>query len=395
MPPDPGARLDAALHAGFSGVALPGPPGGLCDLARILAGRHAAAAIARRIAAAGRVSDGWTRRTLARLADTMAAMAPEDVGQAFAGPAASAALALATGGPEETTGMARFLIGAPGTEGLCVALPAAAFVQGWLWLPHPNLLLAPAGGTVLVEDGGDTITFRWTDGAEAAVPRSGLHGMPSLIEDRLRALPECGGWPVLNHMPEGAMIETGAAPLAETAEARAVLARGRTLLSETWPLAAMACERTFDSALLLDTLDGGTASISHATLRGTFIASARDPVQIADALCHEGAHTRLMPVLDMDPLIENGPEEVHPSPWRADPRPLVGVLHGVHAFVNVCLFYKRLAERPDETAEDAARLFESQAQSVREGWTYLSRHARPTPAGAVFLAQLQEGVETL
>ncbi len=167
---------------------------------------------------------------------------------------------------------------------------------------------------------------------------------------------------------------------------------GCALLERTWPCSWDTCQRTFRGVAVLEHNSEAVYSFTHGDYPWTFFSSARDAVQVADLLAHESAHARLSVVLQFDPLLDDDGAEVHPSPWRPDPRPLAGVMNGVHAFVNVCEFYRRLAGC--ESSRDST-IFEQQAVKVRTGWRYLKEAAQPTEVGADFLNELEQAVEAL
>ncbi|MDD2867456.1 HEXXH motif-containing putative peptide modification protein [Neomegalonema sp.] len=386
-----------ALLGDLEGVVFPGPAGGISDFAARLGDLQRAGKARRRLAAAGLCAEGWTRRALGTLAAWLDALAPEDAAAAFSPGTAAKALRRPVGSPEQEIGLARFLIGAPGCAGFRLALPAAAFGdQDWLHLPHANLVVGSAGGSVLIADEEGEIRLFWTDGAEAALPRSGLEQEAAILPDRLHALPRAGGWPVLNFAPEAAWLDNPVPLLADPTEALPILAQGRGLLADVWPMASRAVERAFHALFVFDLLPGGgTSSVSRGDFQGIFAASLRDPVQVADLLSHEGAHTRIAPVYALDPMLANDAERIHPSPWRKDLRPLSGVMNGVHAFVNVCEFYRRLMILRPDFAADLAQIRDLEAGRVREAWTYLRGQARPTQVGEIFLAKLGAAAEAL
>lgn len=387
----------AALFGDLEGVVSPGPAGGICDLAARLGDLARAGRARRRLLASALCAEGWTRRTLGAILERIDALAPEDAALAFSSAAAACALAQPLGPPEAETGLARFLFGAPGCEGLRLALPAAAFgPTGWLYLPHANLLVGAAGGSVVLADEAGELRFFWSDGAEAAVPRHGLKAASGLLQDRLFALPFAQGWPVLNFAPEAARMDNPVPLLGDPTPALPILAQGRALLKEVWPIASAATERAFHALFVFDLIEGvGTSSVSRPDFQGCFAASLRDPVQVADLLAHEGAHTRIGPVYALDPMIRNDSARIHPSPWRSDLRPLSGVMNGIHAFVNVCGFYRRLIAVHPHLAAGLTPIYEDQAGRVRKAWAYFRDQAQPTPIGEAFLSELGAAAEAL
>ncbi|MET0417959.1 MAG: HEXXH motif-containing putative peptide modification protein [Actinoplanes sp.] len=142
--------------------------------------------------------------------------------------------------------------------------------------------------------------------------------------------------------------------------------RARLGLSPTGPLdddAAAAWQRCLDGAwrLLVDrhqpaaaTLaavlsvivpvesDPGAAGISATSAEAygaVALSPTTDPVALAVGLLHEAQHSVLNAVLVLFDLVQQGPERGY-SPWRDDPRPPLGVLHGAYAYLAVTRFWR-------------------------------------------------------
>lgn len=77
----------------------------------------------------------------------------------------------------------------------------------------------------------------------------------------------------------------------------------------------------------------------------------------AVTLAHEIQHLKLAALTDLFALVEPGPEEFFYAPWRTDPRPLDGLLHGAYAHLGVAGFWRRqrLRER-DRVARHRAEV---------------------------------------
>ena len=79
---------------------------------------------------------------------------------------------------------------------------------------------------------------------------------------------------------------------------------------------------------------------------------ARD---LAETLVHEMQHSKLAAVMHLvDLLAEPSPAEPRAryyAPWRDDPRPLYGLLHGTYAFLSVARFWSREAAFVSDPAE--------------------------------------------
>ncbi|MCB9753059.1 MAG: hypothetical protein H6713_24145 [Myxococcales bacterium] len=294
----------------------------------------------------------------------------------------------------ELLGAARLLVGNPSRE-FAGVIPAAAFPPGGLYLPHLQVMLHGRGGPVAVTPLGGAARFVWTDGHAVTLPYGleAAHREGLAVAGRVHAVPVVRGWPLLGALDELADVDHR---LREhpTADRRA-LAEGIDLLEETWPVALAACRRIYAGALLLEHTPACVRSHTANDRLPILCASARDPAQVAEALAHEGAHARLAPFLEFDPLLRDDGDAAHPSPWREDPRPLMGVLQGVHAFVNVCWLLRALLERDAARFAGLAPVLERQRGKTRAAWAYLEPRARPTALGERFLGDLARAVAQL
>jgi HEXXH motif-containing protein len=79
------------------------------------------------------------------------------------------------------------------------------------------------------------------------------------------------------------------------------------------------------------------------------------PVHLAAALTHELQHAKLAALAELTPLHAAGPEPRHWAPWRPDPRPFDGLLHGAYAHLALAALWQRLAVAlPDPAERDYA-----------------------------------------
>lgn len=290
---------------------------------------------------------------------------------------------------------ARLLAGVPDAPELHVALPPSAFPHGALHLPHLGVTIANRGGPVALGIIDEVVRLTWEDGYVSTLPAGGPpEGAVPLLE-RIAAVSRVEGIPVLNGLApdvEAVFATFEPAGTALLASMNAVASDALQLLREIWPEAALMARRWLSGYLMLRPREG-TRSHTSPVLPGVVLTSANDPVGHADLLCHELAHARATMVLQIDPLLEDD-GEVYPSPWRPDPRPLLGVLLGVHAFLNVCHFYRRFMSTrgPDPRSE---WIYASQSTKVRDGMTLLRNAARPTPVGTSVLDALESEVDGL
>jgi HEXXH motif-containing protein len=89
--------------------------------------------------------------------------------------------------------------------------------------------------------------------------------------------------------------------------------------------------------------DGNPHGVS-ITARDAFGTIVMTPfgtgTRLADTLIHEFHHSVLYAVMDMVTLHTAGPTAEHYSPWRDDPRPIQGLLHGAYAYLGVVDFWR-------------------------------------------------------
>lgn len=85
---------------------------------------------------------------------------------------------------------------------------------------------------------------------------------------------------------------------------------------------------------------------------GIALTQPRNPLSFAETLIHEFHHSVLAAVADLTPLHTAGPDAVHYSPWRNDPRPVEGLLQGAYAYLGVTAYWE--AQRKAVTGQERA-----------------------------------------
>jgi HEXXH motif-containing protein len=88
---------------------------------------------------------------------------------------------------------------------------------------------------------------------------------------------------------------------------------------------------------------------------GAEISYTDDPAQLAAALIHELRHSKLNALMHLRPLSTGPDPAVHRAPWRDDPRPLRGIIHGVYAFTGVSDFWRARCELGNATERRLAQ----------------------------------------
>jgi HEXXH motif-containing protein len=120
------------------------------------------------------------------------------------------------------------------------------------------------------------------------------------------------------------------------------------------------------------------------------ISQPADSASLTATLVHELHHNLLGGLLHMVPLYHHDPAERFYTLWREDPRPLAGVLSGIHAFFGVTAFWRALCRH--ETGSLARRAGFEFAYWRSGTWRTLrdlSGDPHLTEAGKRFLASIE------
>ncbi|MFE5627324.1 HEXXH motif domain-containing protein [Streptomyces virginiae] len=130
-------------------------------------------------------------------------------------------------------------------------------------------------------------------------------------------------------------------------------------------------------------LAGGSRS-SGATLpaaAGSVLARAQAPPALAATLVHEVQHGKLTALADVLTLHTADTTPRHWAPWRSDPRPLEGLLHGTYAHLALAGYWQRAALYGARGAWAQHARIRAQVAAVLPA---LRAHDRLTSAGREF-----------
>ncbi|MDH6696698.1 HEXXH motif domain-containing protein [Streptomyces griseoviridis] len=132
-----------------------------------------------------------------------------------------------------------------------------------------------------------------------------------------------------------------------------------------------------------------TASASYNEAVGSALLSLpRTAQDLAVTLVHEARHSVLNGLLHQLALIE-GEEPLLYAPWRGDPRPLSGLLHGAYAFAGVADFWRVERHALRERAAELAHFeFAVWRTAVSETLAVLLTAPGLTDAGRLFVTRL-------
>jgi HEXXH motif-containing protein len=95
-------------------------------------------------------------------------------------------------------------------------------------------------------------------------------------------------------------------------------------------------------------MNRGVTATSMDAFGAMSSSTPADPVALAVGLVHEFQHGKLGALMDLLPLHTGSDQKRYYAPWRDDPRPLGGLLHGAYAFLGVTDFW-RVRRRHEET----------------------------------------------
>lgn len=99
-------------------------------------------------------------------------------------------------------------------------------------------------------------------------------------------------------------------------------------------------------------------SFSSALLKRTIFLSLdllnANVFEVAENMIHEFAHCELHIIQDTIKLTKGqNKNRLYYSPWRTDPRPLLGLFHGIYVFHQVALFYWNCLQTSNQLIDDA------------------------------------------
>lgn len=144
----------------------------------------------------------------------------------------------------------------------------------------------------------------------------------------------------------------------------AELTHWRTLLDDAWSVlterhSGYARELSSGLNALIPARAGSkVAGASCSAAFGGVVLSAKNSATgLAEVLVHELQHSKLNAMLDLVSLEKGVSDRFWYAPWRVDSRPLVGLLHGIYAFVSVVEFWRIEHEQPSEPELSRAAQF--------------------------------------
>lgn len=102
----------------------------------------------------------------------------------------------------------------------------------------------------------------------------------------------------------------------------------------------------------------GRSTTSKFAYGCVYSTAPMDPCRFAETLIHEFQHSKLTLLVDRTPVCAPDPVPRYFAPWRDDPRPIYGLLHGIHAFTAVADFWRTHRFQDCHRGDDADLEFE-------------------------------------
>ncbi|MGX2998233.1 HEXXH motif domain-containing protein [Streptomyces sp. JNUCC 64] len=136
---------------------------------------------------------------------------------------------------------------------------------------------------------------------------------------------------------------------------------------------------------------------SNETFGCTGMSVPRTSLGFALDLVHEVQHNKLAALTHLFDLVDDHPGDLYYAPWRDDPRPLIGLLHGVYAHLGVARFWLRqLAVVREPAGRDRAWTeFARWRDVTREAGGTLLGSGRLTPVGTRFVRGVAAALRAL
>ncbi len=157
---------------------------------------------------------------------------------------------------------------------------------------------------------------------------------------------------------------------------------------------------------------GLVSSSSPETFGAIAMSQPSDAGTLAATLAHEIQHVKLSALLDLVPLTRPDDGRRFYAPWRADPRPISGLLQGAYAYLGVSAFWRRQRALTPEGGFGAQGAVDAQGASGAQGafgaqvefarWReaaalvvgVLQSSGQLTPAGEEFVRRMMATLQT-
>lgn len=153
-----------------------------------------------------------------------------------------------------------------------------------------------------------------------------------------------------------------------------------------------------DAGVNEEAMFSGTSS---AIFGACFLSATEQPLFVAEMLVHEFCHNKLRLLQEVVPLMSDKylNRSIFYSPWRDEPRPIDGLMHGLYVFSSIADFWLHVWK--DLNANEAERTIAQRRVGtlllqLKFAFNEFSEHAELTPAGKkVFLSIINNRIAGL
>jgi hypothetical protein len=139
---------------------------------------------------------------------------------------------------------------------------------------------------------------------------------------------------------------------------------------------------------------------SSAIFGACFLSATEQPLFAGEMLVHEFCHNKLRLLQEVVPLISEKylNRSIFYSPWRDEPRPIDGLMHGLYVFSSIAGFWLHVWK--DLNANEAERKIAQRRVGtlllqLKFAFDEFSEHAELMPAGKVFLSIIDNRIACL
>lgn len=254
---------------------------------------------------------------------------------------------------------------------------------GFIYLPTIGAIPAEpgAGRTSVVRVSPAGLSFQDGTGDWRAV-RSAVTEELDVAVDDVDPFRDCRAWAAAERL----------SPASWSAWRRGLAAAARQLAAEV-PAYASAIRAGLRCVVPMRS--GATGHHRSGTAQDAFgavaLALPEDADMLGELLVHEMQHVKLSALRDLFDLFDPSDATVFGVPWRPDPRPVEGLLHGTYAHLAVAgLWRSRSERRPDGKARDTYLMYRTWVDEAIEN---LLGSGALTPQGKHFVDGMCATVE--
>jgi HEXXH motif-containing protein len=152
-----------------------------------------------------------------------------------------------------------------------------------------------------------------------------------------------------------------------------------------------------DAGASEESMFSGTSS---AIFGACFLSATEQPLFLAEMLLHEFCHNKLRLLQEVVPLISDKylNRWIFYSPWRDEPRPIDGLMHGLYVFSSIADFWLHVWKNLNANEAErkiAQRRVGTLVLQLKFAFDEFSEHAELMSAGKVFLSIIDNRIARL